>query len=45
MEEITNLNFKEKEEENKFNLTQKELDSQIEAIKGKKERIQREIDL
>ena len=45
MEDITNLNFEEKEEESKFNLTQKELDSQIDAIKGKKERIQREIDL
>ena len=39
MEEITNLNLKEKEEESKFNLTQKELDGQIEAIKGKKDRI------
>ena len=39
MEETTNLNFEEKEEESKFNLTQKKLDSQIDAIKGKKERI------
>ena len=42
-EEIANLNLKEKEDESKFNLTQKELDRQLEAIKGKKESIEKEI--
>ena len=43
LEEIANLNLKEKEDESKFNLTQKELDRQLEAIKGKKESIEKEI--